>query len=340
MEALGKMKVLVTGTAGFIGFFVAKKLLEQGCDVLGIDNFNDYYDVSLKEARANILKQNPRFTEFKINLEDKDAVMGVFKKHCPELVIHLAAQAGVRYGFENPHTYVDSNVMGFLNVLEGCRHHRVRHLVYASTSSVYGSNVKRPFSEHDNADHPLSIYSATKRANELMAHSYSYLFNIPVTGLRFFNVYGPWGRPDLALFSFTKNILAGQPIEVFNHGNMERDFTYIDDIVMGVLKIAFETEPKKNLDDISDASNSPVAPYKIYNIGNNKPENLMTYIACIEKELGMPAEKVMLPIQPGEVEKTWADVSDLKDAVGYRPDTSIDYGIKQFVKWYREFYRV
>jgi UDP-glucuronate 4-epimerase len=334
------MHLIVTGTAGFIGFFVAKRLLEAGHSVIGIDNFNNYYDVSLKEARSRQLRDHNQFTELRVDLKDKDEVLAAFSKYQPEIVINLAAQAGVRYGFKDPYIYIDSNIYGFLNILEGCRHYPVKHLVYASTSSVYGANVKMPFSEHDPADHQLSIYSASKRANELMAHSYSHLFNIPCTGLRFFNVYGPWGRPDLALFSFTKNMLEDKPIEVFNHGNMVRDFTYIDDIVTGVLKVAFERLPAKSSKVSIDPATSHVASYRLYNIGNNKPENLMRYIECIESELGVKAKKIMLPIQPGEVRKTWADVTDLSVDTGYAPNTSIEYGIKEFIKWYRQYYKV
>ncbi|MDR1475336.1 MAG: NAD-dependent epimerase/dehydratase family protein [Holosporales bacterium] len=334
------MKLLVTGTAGFIGFFVARHLLENGHSVVGIDNFNNYYDVSLKEARSRQLKNYKLFAELRIDLKEKDIVLEAFSKHRPEIVINLAAQAGVRYGFENPYSYIDSNIYGFLSILESCRRYPVRHLVYASTSSVYGANVKMPFSEHDPADHPLSIYSASKRANELMAHSYSYLFAIPSTGLRFFNVYGPWGRPDLALFSFTKNILAGKPIEVFNRGDMARDFTFIDDIVTGVVKIALSKYPVQSQRICNDPATSHAAPYRLYNIGNNKPENLMRYIECIESELGIRAEKIMLPIQPGEVKKTWADIEDLSADVGYSPNTPIEYGIKEFVKWYRQYYKM
>ncbi|MDR1365603.1 MAG: NAD-dependent epimerase/dehydratase family protein [Holosporales bacterium] len=334
------MQLIVTGTAGFIGFFIAKRLLEAGRSVIGIDNFNNYYDVSLKEARSRQLRDYKQFTELRIDLKNKDEVLTAFSKYQPEIVINLAAQAGVRYGFKDPYTYIDSNIYGFLNILEGCRHYPVKHLVYASTSSVYGANVKMPFSEHDPADHPLSIYSASKRANELMAHSYSHLFDIPCTGLRFFNVYGPWGRPDLALFSFTKNILEGKSIEVFNHGNMVRDFTYIDDIVTGVLKVAFEQYPTKIAQISVDPATSHVASYRLYNIGNNKPENLMRYIECIESELGINAKKIMLSIQPGEVQKTWADVTDLSTDTGYAPNTSIERGIKEFIKWYRQYYKV
>ncbi|MDR1032028.1 MAG: NAD-dependent epimerase/dehydratase family protein [Holosporales bacterium] len=334
------MQLIVTGAAGFIGFFIAKRLLGAGHSVVGIDNFNNYYDVSLKEARSRQLSDHNQFIELRIDLKDKDEVLAAFSKYQPEIVINLAAQAGVRYGFKDPYTYIDSNIYGFLNILEGCRHYPVKHLVYASTSSVYGANVKMPFSEHDPADHPLSIYSASKRANELMAHSYSHLFDIPCTGLRFFNVYGPWGRPDLALFSFTKNMLEDKPIEVFNHGNMVRDFTYIDDIVTGVLKVAFERFPAKNPQISVDPATSHVASYRLYNIGNNKPENLMRYIECIESELGTKAKKIMLPIQPGEVQKTWADVTDLSADTDYAPNTSIEYGIKEFIKWYRQYYEV
>ena len=335
------MKILVTGTAGFIGSSLTLRLLERGDDVIGIDNLNDYYDVNLKRARLQRFQNHPRYTHLHANLQDRSAITHAFEQHQPQRVAHLAAQAGVRYSLQNPHAYVDSNLVGFMNILEGCRHHGVEHLVYASSSSVYGSNTQMPFSVHDNVDHPLSLYAVTKKANELMAHSYSHLYRLPTTGLRFFTVYGPWGRPDMALFIFTKKILAGEPIDVFNHGKHKRDFTYIDDIVEGVLR---------TLDKIPDANpewdaKSPdpatsAAPYRLYNIGHNQPVELLHYIAVLEKNLGKKAILNMLPMQAGDVPETYADVTDLMRDVGYKPETSIETGIARFVEWYRAHFKV
>ena len=335
------MRVLVTGTAGFIGNFVAERLLERGDEVIGLDNVNDYYDVRLKEDRLGRITGYPGFTEARISLEDREAVAALFDRQRPDRVVHLAAQAGVRYSLENPHAYADSNVVGFLNILEGCRHHGVEHLVFASSSSVYGANTRMPFSVHDNVDHPVSLYAATKKANELMAHTYCHLYGLPTTGLRFFTVYGPWGRPDMALFRFTKAILAGEPIEVYNHGAMQRDFTYIDDIVEGVLRVV-DRIPEANPDwsgDDPDPSSSYV-PYRLFNIGNHSPVQLMTFIETLEKALGMEAEKRMLPMQPGDVPATYADVADLQEAVGFSPDTPLEEGIGAFVRWFRDYYSV
>jgi UDP-glucuronate 4-epimerase len=333
------MRVLVTGTAGFIGNKLAQRLLERGDEVIGIDNLNDYYDVSLKLARLDLIKDHPGFTEARIGIEERDAVAALFKKHKPHRVINLAAQAGVRYSLENPHSYVDSNVVGFTNILEGCRHNDVEHLVYASSSSVYGANTEMPFSVHHNVDHPLSLYAATKKANELMAHTYSHLYQLPTTGLRFFTVYGPWGRPDMALFLFTKNILAGKPIDVFNYGNHRRDFTYIDDITEGVLHtLDHIAQPNPDWSGDRPDSASSTAPYRLYNIGNNQPIELMHYIDVLQNCLGKKAELNLLPLQPGDVPDTYADVSDLVKDVGYKPNTSVEDGIAQFVQWYRSFY--
>lgn len=338
--------VLVTGAAGFIGFHLSLKLMESGHEVSGLDNLNDYYDVNLKFNRLDILKKNPLFTFYKASLEDKELVQKVFEAKAFDYVIHLAAQAGVRYSLVNPHAYTESNITGFLNILEGCRHFGVKHLVYASSSSVYGGNERMPFSESQNVDHPLSLYAATKKANELMAHTYAHLYNIPVTGLRFFTVYGPWGRPDMALFLFTRAILAGEPIDVFNHGKMKRDFTYVDDIVEGVFRImthipkgwqASENQPHFVPDDHPAMS---YAPYRIFNIGNNSPVELMDFIEAIEKKTGKKAIKSFLPLQDGDVPSTYADVSALNDAVGFKPSTSIAYGVGQFIDWYRSYYNV
>ena len=335
------MKVLITGTAGFIGNNLAGKLLERGDEVIGIDNLNDYYDVSLKEARLAKIKDHKNFTEVRINIEDQDAMRETFAKHKPNRVVNLAAQAGVRYSLINPYSYIDSNIMGFTNILEGCRHNDVEHLVYASSSSVYGANEKMPFSVHDNVDHPVSLYAASKKANELMAHTYSHLYDIPTTGLRFFTVYGPWGRPDMALFMFTKNILAGEPIDVFNHGKHKRDFTYIDDIVEGVIRTLDNTAvPNPNWSGDNPDTATSKSPYRIYNIGNNAPVELMHYIEVLEDCLGKKAEKNFLPLQPGDVPATYANIDALKNDVGFHPDTKIEVGIENFVKWYREFYKV
>ena len=335
------MKILVTGTAGFIGSAVAQRLLERGDQVIGIDNVNDYYDVNLKLARLERLTKHPGYTDLRISLEDREAILGAFAAHSPQRVINLAAQAGVRYSLENPYAYIDANVVGFINILEGCRNHEVEHLVYASSSSVYGANTKMPFSVHQNVDHPLSLYAASKKANELMAHTYSHLYGLPTTGLRFFTVYGPWGRPDMALFLFTRNIFAGEPIEVFNHGHHRRDFTYIDDIVEGIIRTldrVAEPNPQWRGDD-PDPGTSP-APWRIYNIGNSSPVELLRYIEVLEECIGRKVEKKMLPMQPGDVPATWADVQALTDDVGYRPATPIEEGVARFVEWYREYYNV
>ncbi len=335
------MKVVVTGSAGFIGSAVSLYLLSRGDNVLGIDNVNDYYDVNLKLSRLERTKAFDTFTEARINLEDKDAILKVISKFKPERVINLAAQAGVRYSIENPFSYVDTNLVGFINILEACRHNNVKHLVYASSSSVYGANTKMPFSVHDNVDHPMSLYAATKKANELMTHTYSNLYKLPTTGLRFFTVYGPWGRPDMALFLFTKNILARKPIDVFNYGNHRRDFTYIDDIVEGVVH-TLDTIPKPNSDWTGENPDSATsfAPYRLYNIGNNKPIELKHYIQVLEDCLGIKAQQNLLPLQAGDVPDTYADIEDLITDVGYKPNTSIEVGIKMFVDWYLQYFGV
>lgn len=333
------MKVLVTGTAGFIGNNLAQRLLSRGDSVIGIDNLNDYYDVSLKEARLAKIIDHDNFTEARFDLEDRDAVADLFKTHKPDRVVNLAAQAGVRYSLENPYAYIDTNIMGFINILEACRHNNVEHLVYASSSSVYGANTNMPFSVHNNVDHPVSLYAATKKSNELMAHTYSHLYQIPTTGLRFFTVYGPWGRPDMALFLFTKNILADKPIDVFNYGNHRRDFTYIDDIVEGVIR-TLDTVPSSNESwsgDTPDPATSK-APYKLYNIGNNQPVELRRYIEVLEDCLGKKATQNLLPLQMGDVPDTYADVEALVEDVNYKPQTTIETGIENFVRWYRDFY--
>ena len=335
------MKVLITGAAGFIGSDLALRLLERGDEVIGIDNLNDYYDPGLKEARLARTREHPAFTDVRIDIEDRPGMAELFEQHKPDGVVNLAAQAGVRYSLENPNAYIDTNVVGFMNILEGCRHNDVKHLVYASSSSVYGSNTKMPFSVHDNVDHPVSIYAATKKANELMAHTYSHLYRIPTTGLRFFTVYGPWGRPDMALFKFTQKILAGEPIDVFNYGKHRRDFTYIDDIVEGVIR-TLDHIPEPNPDWSGDHpdSASSTAPYALYNIGNNEPVELMHYIEVLEDCLGKKAEKNLLPLQPGDVPDTYADVEDLVKDVDYKPDMSVEQGVANFVAWYRDFYKV
>jgi UDP-glucuronate 4-epimerase len=329
------MSVLVTGAAGFVGYFVAKRLLEAGLEVYGIDNLNDYYDVRLKQGRLHQLKNFEDFTFHKLDLVDREGVLSLFQQHRFEYVIHLAAQAGVRYSIENPFAYGDSNVLGFLNVLEGCRQTMVKHLVFASSSSVYGANRKVPFAVEDQVDHPMSLYAATKKANELMAHAYSSLYNLPITGLRFFTVYGPWGRPDMAYFKFVDAIVHNRPIQVFNNGKMQRDFTYIDDVVEGVVRVM--THLPLPMTGETSASR---APYKIYNIGNHQPVELMHFIEIIERAMGKPAQKVMLPMQPGDVPATYADVTDLMNDVGFAPSTSIEDGIQRFVDWYREYYGV
>ena len=335
------MRILVTGAAGFIGFHTTGRLLDRGDEVIGFDNLNSYYDVSLKEARLEQLRPRNGFQFIKGDLADKTAVENLFEQTRPERVIHLAAQAGVRYSITHPHAYIDSNLVGFLNVLEGCRHGNVDHLAYASSSSVYGGNTKMPFSVHDNVDHPLSLYGATKKANELMAHTYAHLYRLPTTGLRFFTVYGPWGRPDMALFTFVQRILADQAIDVFNNGNHARDFTYIDDVVEGVLRVADripEPNPGWSGDDPDPSTSS--APYRIYNIGNHNPIQLDDFISCIERVLGREAKKNYLPMQRGDVPETYADVADLEADIGFAPHTSIETGIRRFVDWYREYYRV
>jgi len=335
------MKILITGTAGFIGSTLAIKLLERGDEVIGIDNVNDYYDVNLKLARLERVKAHRGFTEIRGNLEDQPLIASTFKSHQPQRVVNLAAQAGVRYSLENPHAYIDANIVGFTNILENCRHSGVEHLVYASTSSVYGNHTKMPFSVHESVDHPVSLYAATKKANELMAHTYSHLFELPTTGLRFFTVYGPWGRPDMALFLFTKNILAGKPIDVFNYGKHKRDFTYVDDIVEGVIR-TLDNVAQTNTDWNSDAPDPATssAPYRVYNIGNNQPIDLEYYISTLEGCLNRTAEKNFLPLQAGDVPDTYADVSDLVRDVNYKPDTSVEEGISNFVDWYLEFYKI
>lgn len=335
------MRILVTGTAGFIGSTLAIRLLERGDEVIGVDNVNDYYDPRLKEARLERLKVYDKFTEVRISLEDRPAIEKVFQDYKPQRVVNLAAQAGVRYSLENPQAYIDANIVGFTNILEGCRHHNVEHLVYASSSSVYGANESMPFSVHDNVDHPVSLYAASKKANELMAHTYSHLFNLPTTGLRFFTVYGPWGRPDMALFMFTKNIIEGKPIDVFNYGKHQRDFTYIDDIVEGVIRtLDHVAEPNPNWSGKDPDSATSKAPYRIYNIGSNNPCELLRYIEIIEECIGKKAIKNLLPLQPGDVPATYADVEALIQDVGYKPATPIEEGIANFVTWYRDFYKV
>ena len=335
------MKILVTGAAGFIGSHVARRLLDRGDEAVGLDNLNDYYDPRLKAARLARLTPHANFRFVKLDIADGAAMAALFRAERFERVVHLAAQAGVRYSLENPQAYVDSNITGTLNVLEGCRHNGVQHLVYASTSSVYGANTGMPFSVHQAATHPLSFYAATKRANELMAHNYAALFRLPVTGLRFFTVYGPWGRPDMALFLFTRNILAGKPIDVFNHGHHKRDFTYVEDIAEGVVRAldhVAQPDPAWNSDDPAPATSS--APYRVYNIGNNSPVDLSHYIATLEQCLGIKAQKNLLPLQLGDVPDTYADVEDLVRDVGYRPATTVEQGVRAFVDWYKEYHGV
>jgi UDP-glucuronate 4-epimerase len=333
--------ILVTGAAGFIGYHVAQKLLERGDRVVGVDNLNDYYDPSLKEARLARLRTHASFTFERLDIADRAAMERLFAAHAPRRVVHLAAQAGVRYSLVNPHAYTESNVTGFLNVLEGCRHHGAEHLVFASTSSVYGANTRQPFSEHHNVDHPITLYAATKKANELMAHTYAHLYRLPVTGLRFFTVYGPWGRPDMALFRFTRGILEGQPIPVYNEGRMIRDFTYIDDVAEGVVRTLDREaapDPAWNSDAPDPATSN--APYRIYNIGNSTPVPLLDYIAVIERSLGRKAVLDLLPMQPGDVPSTMADVRELEEAVEFRPRTTVEEGVARFVEWYLEYYRI
>ncbi|MBI5471592.1 MAG: NAD-dependent epimerase [Ignavibacteriae bacterium] len=333
-------KFLVTGAAGFIGYHLSERLLKDGHEVVGLDNLNDYYDVRLKEARLARLQGKPGFTFVKLDLADRDGMKRLFEEQKFDVVVNLAAQAGVRYSLVNPHAYVDANITGFLNVLEGCRHNEVKHLVFASSSSVYGANTKMPFSVHDNVDHPVSMYAATKKANELMAHTYAHLFRLPCTGLRFFTVYGPWGRPDMALFLFTKSILEGKPIDVFNNGHHQRDFTYIDDIIEGVVRVS-DSIPGSNphwSGDRPDPSSS-LAPYRLYNIGNHTPVQLLHFIEAIEQALGKKATKNFLPMQPGDVPATYADVETLSREIGFAPATSIEAGIERFVNWYRVYYK-
>ena len=335
------MRILVTGAAGFIGSALCIRLLERGDEVVGIDNLNDYYDVNLKLARLERLRGYERFKFIKLEIADKQAVENLFARENVQRVMHLAAQAGVRYSITNPHAYIDSNIVGFINILEGCRHNAIEHLAYASSSSVYGANTKMPFSIHDNVDHPVSLYAASKKANELMAHTYSHLYHLPTTGLRFFTVYGPWGRPDMSLFMFTRNIIEGKPIDVFNYGNHRRDFTYIDDIVEGVIRVI--DKPAQVNPGWAGENPDPgtsMAPYRLYNIGNNNPVHLLKFIETLEKCLGKEAIKNMLPLQSGDVPDTYADVSDLVNDLGYKPATLLEDGINNFVKWYKDFYRV
>jgi len=339
-KELDRSKVyFVTGAAGFIGFHLSKRLLDEGCTVIGLDNLNDYYDVRLKEDRLKILEGYDSFTFIRADLENKEAINRIFKDYDINIVVHLAAQAGVRYSIVNPDAYIQSNIVGFLNILEACRHHKIEHLVYASSSSVYGMNVNMPFSIHHNVDHPISLYAATKKANELMAHTYSHLYHLPTTGLRFFTVYGPWGRPDMALFLFTDAIMNNRPIQVFNNGKMKRDFTYIDDIIEGVVRL-LNNPPKENKSWDKQAADpgTSCAPYKLYNIGNNNPVELMEFIETIEQKIGKKANKLYLPMQEGDVPETYADVDDLIRDIGFKPSTSISKGIDEFVEWYKMYY--
>jgi UDP-glucuronate 4-epimerase len=334
------MSILVTGVAGFIGSHLSKRLLNEGYEVIGIDNINEYYDQKLKWDRLEWIK-HPQFKFEKVSLEDRERINDIFIEYKPAIVVNLAAQAGVRYSLVNPHAYIDSNIVGFMNILEACRHHNVEHLIYASSSSVYGANTKMPFSVHDNVDHPVSLYAATKKANELMAHTYSHLYGLPTTGLRFFTVYGPWGRPDMALFLFTKAILNGEPIKVFNNGNMMRDFTYIDDIVESIYRlIQKKPEPNPNWDGKNPDPGTSYAPYRVYNIGNSNPVNLMDFITAIEEKLGIEAKKEFLPLQAGDVPATYADVEDLYNEINFRPQTSIKEGVSKFIDWYLDYYGV
>lgn len=334
------MQVLITGCAGFIGFWLSKKCLSNGIKVVGVDNLNDYYDVSLKEARLKQLEENPNFSFYKIDISDDLATQEIFQNNAFDVVVNLAAQAGVRYSLTNPHAYIQANLVGFTNILEGCRHHKVKHLVYASSSSVYGANTRLPFSVEDNVDHPVSLYAATKKANELMAHTYAHLYQLPVTGLRFFTVYGPWGRPDMALFKFVDAIFNDKPLDVFNHGQMIRDFTYIDDIVEGVFRV-MQKAPTPDTSWQGDHPNpaTSYAPYRLYNIGNDKPEQLMDFIRAIEKACDKKANLNMLPMQPGDVPATHADVKALQNDFNYKPNTSIEDGIAKFVEWYQAYYQ-
>jgi UDP-glucuronate 4-epimerase len=335
------MKILVTGAAGFIGFHLSKKLADNGWNVVGLDNINNYYDIKLKLDRLENLKSYSNFKLFKLDLVERESIKNFFSDEKFDFVVHLAAQAGVRYSLQNPYAYVDSNLSGFLNILEGCRHNTVKHLIYASSSSVYGANTKMPFSVHDNVDHPVSLYAATKKANELMAHTYSNLYKIPTTGLRFFTVYGPWGRPDMALFIFTNKIVQGKPIDVYNNGKMRRDFTYIDDIVDGIFKlIPIIPEPNPAWNGSKPDSATSFAPYRLFNIGNNQPVELLRFIEIIEDKLGKKAIKNFMPIQPGDVPETYADVDDLIQVAGFKPNTPIEEGIGKFVEWYKGYYNI
>ena len=333
------MRTLVTGAAGFIGMHCTLRLLDRGDEVIGIDNLNDYYDVSLKQARLAKLSPKENFNFHKVDISDRDAIADLFVSEQPDRVIHLAAQAGVRYSLTNPHAYIDANLQGFMNVLEGCRHHQICHLVYASSSSVYGGNETMPFSEHDNVDHPLSLYAATKKANELMAHTYSHLHNLPTTGLRFFTVYGPWGRPDMAPFLFADAMLKNKPIDVFNHGNMVRDFTFIDDIVEGVIRVLDKpATPDVKFDALHPDPATSNAPYRVFNIGNGNPTPLMDYIGALETALGIAARKNFVPMQPGDVPATLADTSEIGKWVGFQPDTNVADGVQKFAEWYLSYY--
>lgn len=341
IKAVIKMKILITGVAGFIGFHLANLMLRQNHQIVGVDNLNDYYEQSLKKDRLAILEAHKQFLFYKADLKDKPSVDKIFETHRPEYVINLAAQAGVRFSISNPYAYLDSNLTGFMNVLEACRNYPVRHLIYASSSSVYGGNKVVPFSTNHNVDHPVSLYAATKKANELMAHTYSHLYTIPTTGLRFFTVYGPYGRPDMAYFSFVKDILSGTPIKIFNHGEMKRDFTYVDDIVRSISQLIDKIPiANENWDERVDDLSTSFAPYKIYNIGNNSPVDLMHFITILEDQLGIKAEKIFMEMQPGDVLITYADVSDLEKDIGFKPSTSIEKGLAQFVKWYKSYYKI
>ena len=334
-------KVLITGGAGFIGFHLSNLLLDKGYQVIGIDNLNDYYNIRIKEGRLAILQAKENYTFYKMDIKDKEDVDNLFAEHRPDYVVNLAAQAGVRYSLINPYAYVDSNLIGFVNILEACRHYPVKHLLYASSSSVYGGNKVAPFSTEHQVDHPVSLYAATKKSNELMAHTYSHLYKIPTTGLRFFTVYGPWGRPDMAYFSFTQDILSGKAINVFNYGKMKRDFTYVDDIVEGVYRL-LDTIPQANpdWDETTDKLSESFAPYKVYNIGNNEPMELETFITVLEDKLGHKANKNYMDMQPGDVTMTYADTTDLEKAIGFKPSTSVEEGLEKFVEWYKEFYNI
>jgi UDP-glucuronate 4-epimerase len=334
------MSILVTGAAGFIGFHVCQRLLVEGHQVIGVDNLNDYYDISLKRARLSLLEKSPQFAFYKLDLANQEHLHDLFKNHSIKFVIHLAAQAGVRYSIDHPHSYVSSNINGFLNILEACRHFPVEHLIYASSSSVYGANTKIPFSTQDSTDHPLNMYAATKKTNELMAHTYSYLFNIPTTGLRFFTVYGPWGRPDMAYYSFTRDIIEGNSLQLFNNGDMSRDFTYIDDIVEEILRLLDSPpKPDDNWNSCNPNPDSSFAPYKIYNIGNHHPVKLIDFIRILEKLLNKKANIVYLPMQPGDVKETYSDITSLQEATGFSPVTTIETGLSRFVDWYKQYHQ-